>query len=185
MKNRHIKIFATGGTIAGMAGSATRRDYRPGQIQIGDFLDSIAELNLQVELVGEQFANIGSEDIGPELWQRLHVAATAAMDDDACQGVIITHGTDTAEETAFLLDQTLDFLLDSCSAPVRQHSIELVAAADHGIGRVGLEKTIEKLINKLIPAGGAVNSRLLNGCWRRCRGNRCFLPTGGQNILSL
>lgn len=104
---QHIKIFATGGTIAGMAGSATRRDYRPGQIQIGDFLDSIAELDLQVELVGEQFANIGSEDIGPELWQRLHAAATAAMNDDACQGVIITHGTDTAEETAFLLDQTL------------------------------------------------------------------------------
>jgi L-asparaginase len=90
-----------------MAGSATRRDYRPGQIQIGDFLESIAELDLHAELVGEQFANIGSEDIGPELWQRLHSAALAAIDDDACSGIIITHGTDTAEETAFLLDQTL------------------------------------------------------------------------------
>lgn len=107
MADRHIKIFATGGTIAGIAGSATRRDYRPGQIGIEHFLDSIAALDLPATLVGEQFANIGSEDIGPDVWQRLHIAAMAAMDDDGCSGIIITHGTDTAEETAFLLDQTL------------------------------------------------------------------------------
>ena len=60
MARKHIKIFATGGTIAGIAGSATRRDYRPGQIGIEDFLGSIAKLDLPAELVGEQFANIGS-----------------------------------------------------------------------------------------------------------------------------
>ena len=38
----HIKVFATGGTIAGVAGSATRRDYRPGQIGIDDFLAELA-----------------------------------------------------------------------------------------------------------------------------------------------
>ncbi|MXO89595.1 asparaginase [Pontixanthobacter aquaemixtae] len=107
MAQGYISIFATGGTIAGIAGSATRRDYRPGQIGIDQFLDSLAELDLGVELRGQQFANIGSEDIGPELWQRLHDAALAAMEDGDCQGVVITHGTDTAEETAFLLDQTL------------------------------------------------------------------------------
>ncbi len=107
MTSGYISIFATGGTIAGIAGSATRRDYRPGQIGISQFLDSLAELDLGVELRGEQFANIGSEDIGPELWQRLHGAALAAMEDADCQGIVITHGTDTAEETAFLLDQTL------------------------------------------------------------------------------
>ncbi len=107
MNGQHIKIFATGGTIAGKAGSATRRDYVPGQIRVEELLAEVARLELPAKLVGTQFASIGSEDIGPELWGELHRAALAAMADDACQAIIITHGTDTAEETAFLLDQTL------------------------------------------------------------------------------
>ena len=107
MSDKHIKVFATGGTIAGVAGSATRRDYRPGQIGIADFLSEMDRIGLSANLVGEQFANIGSEDIGPQLWHRLHDAATRAMADEDCSGIIITHGTDTAEETAFLLDLTL------------------------------------------------------------------------------
>jgi len=107
MTDRHIKVFATGGTIAGKAGSPTRRDYTPGQIGVDQLLAEVARLDLPAKLVGTQFASIGSEDIGPALWRKLHDAAVAAMADDACQGIIITHGTDTAEETAFLLDQTL------------------------------------------------------------------------------
>ncbi len=107
MTERHIKVFATGGTIAGVAGSATRRDYRPGQIGIEQFVAEMARIGLTTRLVGEQFANIGSEDMTPAIWGALHAAALAAMDDPACCGIIITHGTDTAEETAFLLDQTL------------------------------------------------------------------------------
>lgn len=107
MTDRHIKVFATGGTIAGKAGSPTRRDYTPGQIGVDQLLAEVAQLDLPAKLVGTQFASIGSEDIGPALWRKLHDAAVAAMADDACQGIIITHGTDTAEETAFLLDQTL------------------------------------------------------------------------------
>ncbi|MDZ4307816.1 asparaginase [Allopontixanthobacter sp.] len=107
MTGRHIKVFATGGTIAGKAGSATSRDYIPGQIGVDELLGEAARLGLQATLVGTQFASIGSEDIGPALWHILHDAISGAMADDACQGIIITHGTDTAEETAFLLDQTL------------------------------------------------------------------------------
>lgn len=102
-----IHIFATGGTIAGTSGSAIRRDYWPGQIGVEDFLADIARLDLPANLVGRQFANIGSEDIGPALWRELHSAVLATFDDPNCDGIIITHGTDTAEETAFLLDQTL------------------------------------------------------------------------------
>ena len=107
MTNPNILVLATGGTIAGKAGSATRHDYRPGQIGIDDYLDQVAGLGLNATLTGKQIANIGSEDIGPEIWAKLHAEISAAIDVPSIDGVIITHGTDTVEETAFLLDLTL------------------------------------------------------------------------------
>ncbi|VVT11744.1 asparaginase [Erythrobacter sp. EC-HK427] len=102
-----ILVLATGGTIAGQAGSATRADYRPGQIDIADFLAAFRDLGVEAQLVGQQVAAIDSADISFAIWRELHSACMAAMDDPDCAGVIITHGTDTAEETAFLLDLTL------------------------------------------------------------------------------
>ncbi|WP_115367617.1 asparaginase [Alteripontixanthobacter maritimus] len=107
MISPYIHVCATGGTIAGRAGSPTRRDYRPGQIGIEHFLTRISALGIDTVLTGEQIANVGSEDIGLPVWAALHSAVQSALADDDCAGVIVTHGTDTAEETAFLLDQTL------------------------------------------------------------------------------
>ncbi|MDE1467833.1 asparaginase [Aurantiacibacter sp. D1-12] len=107
MSKPHILVLATGGTIAGQAGSATRRDYRPGQIDIVDFLAEFDTLGVDTRLEGRQVAAIDSANIGPDIWRELHAACITAMDDAECGGVIITHGTDTAEETAFLLDLTL------------------------------------------------------------------------------
>ncbi|MDJ0641241.1 MAG: asparaginase [Erythrobacter sp.] len=103
----NLTVLATGGTIAGKADSATRHDYRPGQIGIDEFLSLVEDLGIEANLKGEQIANIGSEDMSPEIWQRLHDAVSAAIVDPDCDGVIVTHGTDTVEETAFLLDLTL------------------------------------------------------------------------------
>jgi len=102
-----ILVLATGGTIAGKAGSATRADYRPGQIAIADFLAQIGALGIMARLEGRQIANIGSEDISPAIWAKLHAEANAAIARPDCDAIIITHGTDTVEETAFVLDQTL------------------------------------------------------------------------------
>ena len=107
MTTPHLLVLATGGTIAGMAGDALRHDYRPGQIGIDDYLAQVATLDLGVPLKGRQIANIGSEDIGGPIWSELHAAIAEALSDNDCTGVIITHGTDTLEETAFLLDLTL------------------------------------------------------------------------------
>ncbi|MWV28555.1 asparaginase [Aurantiacibacter rhizosphaerae] len=107
MRNASILVLATGGTIAGQAGSATRRDYRPGQIDIADFLEEFAALGLPARMEGRQIANIDSANIGPAIWRDLHSHISAAMNDPACDAIMITHGTDTAEETAFLLDLTL------------------------------------------------------------------------------
>ncbi|MFW2349405.1 asparaginase [Qipengyuania sp.] len=102
-----LTVLATGGTIAGIAGSAIAHDYRAGEIGIEDYLERVGGLGLAAELSGTQIANIDSADIGPDVWHPLHAAALAALDDAGCQGVIVTHGTDTLEETAFLLDLTL------------------------------------------------------------------------------
>ncbi|MEM7687946.1 MAG: asparaginase [Pseudomonadota bacterium] len=102
-----ITVLATGGTIAGEAGDAIRHDYRPGQLGIDELLARVATLGIPAQLTGKQIANIGSEDISPAIWTQLHRETAAAMADPACDGVIITHGTDTVEETAFLFDLTL------------------------------------------------------------------------------
>ncbi len=107
MTTTHLLVLATGGTIAGMAGDALRHDYRPGQIGIEDYLAQVAKLDLGVPLKGRQIANIGSEDVDDRIWSALHTAIAEALGDPNCAGVIITHGTDTLEETAFLLDLTL------------------------------------------------------------------------------
>lgn len=113
MTTPRIRVLATGGTIAGKAGSATRHDYRPGQIGIDEFLDNARKLALDAEFEGVQIANIGSENIDETIWARLQRETAAAIADPAVTGIVITHGTDTVEETAFLLDQTLP-----CSKPV-------------------------------------------------------------------
>ncbi|TRD10664.1 asparaginase [Erythrobacter insulae] len=107
MSNPNLLVLATGGTIAGSADSATRHDYRPGQIGIDDFLARIEELGIPANLTGKQIANIGSENMTPAIWRDLHRAAVTAIGDPVCDGIIITHGTDTVEETAFVLDVTL------------------------------------------------------------------------------
>ncbi|MEM6494824.1 MAG: asparaginase [Pseudomonadota bacterium] len=107
MNAPNILVLATGGTIAGAAGDAIRHDYRPGQLGIEEMLERVRALGLRAEMTGKQIANIGSEDITPEIWAELHRECAAAMVDPKCDAVIITHGTDTVEETAFLFDLTL------------------------------------------------------------------------------
>ncbi|MDG6078784.1 asparaginase [Erythrobacter litoralis] len=103
----HLTVLATGGTIAGIAGSAIGHEYNAGEIGIDAYLEKVGGLGLSAVLSGKQIANIDSADMGPPVWNALYFAMRAALADEACDGVIVTHGTDTLEETAFLLDLTI------------------------------------------------------------------------------
>jgi L-asparaginase len=102
-----VVILGTGGTIAGTsAHAADNVGYRAAQLSVDDLLHAMPTL-AGVRLQTEQVAQIDSKDMGPAVWQLLaqRVAAHLARVDVA--GIVITHGTDTLEETAYFLHRVL------------------------------------------------------------------------------
>lgn len=103
-----VAILATGGTIAGKAASAAATTgYVPGSATVTDIVESVPVLAELADIVTEQICNIGSEDMTDDVWDKLSIAVQRYLDDDSFTGVVITHGTDTLEETGFLLNLVL------------------------------------------------------------------------------
>jgi L-asparaginase len=98
-----IVILATGGTIAGSAESGTQAGYTSGQVGVEALLAAVPQLTDLAAVRGEQVANVGSQDMSDAIWLKLakRVNELAAADD--VDGIVITHGTDTLEETAYFL----------------------------------------------------------------------------------
>jgi L-asparaginase len=99
-----VVVLATGGTIAGAASSNVQAGYTSGQVGVDQLIAAVPETKKIANLRGEQISNIGSQDMNDEVWLKLanRVNALVAMPDVA--GVVITHGTDTIEETAYFLN---------------------------------------------------------------------------------
>jgi L-asparaginase len=103
-----IALLATGGTIAGLADDAADLiGYRAAQLGIADLLARIPALDGMATLVAEDIAAIDSKDATPAFWQAVGQRVQAAVDDPAIDAVVLTHGTDTLEETAWYLDLTV------------------------------------------------------------------------------
>lgn len=98
-----IKVLATGGTIAGAQASATDYGYKSGAYDVNSLLKAVPNLDKLAVLTGEQVANIGSQDMNDEIWLKLAKRVNAVLAEPGTDGVLITHGTDTLEETSYFL----------------------------------------------------------------------------------
>ncbi len=98
-----IRVLATGGTIAG-AQVQGARGYRAAAFSVEALIAAVPHLGDLARLDVEQVAAIGSQDMDETTWRKLAARTSAALADPEIAGVVITHGTDTMEETAFFLN---------------------------------------------------------------------------------
>ncbi|AVR87732.1 asparaginase [Thauera aromatica] len=103
-----ITLITTGGTIAGAAASATDlRGYTAGQLDGADLLAAVPQLAGLATVSAEPLFALDSKDMTPAHWLALSRRVQALVDDPTVDGIVITHGTDTLEESAYFLTLTV------------------------------------------------------------------------------
>jgi len=99
-----IVILATGGTIAGSAESQTQAGYASGQVGVEVLLKAVPQIKDLANVTGEQVANVGSQDMSDAIWLKLASRINELAKSSKVDGIVITHGTDTLEETGYFLN---------------------------------------------------------------------------------
>lgn len=102
-----VVLLGTGGTIAGTAKSAADNvGYTAAQIGVAQLLAAVPALVGQA-LEAEQLSQIDSKDMGFAVWRALALRVVQQLARPEVAGIVITHGTDTLEETAYFLQRVL------------------------------------------------------------------------------
>lgn len=99
-----IRVLATGGTIAGAQTDESGRGYHAAAFSIDALIAAVPQLARIARMDVEQVAAIGSQNMDETIWLRLAQRTEAALAERDVAGVVITHGTDTMEETAYFLN---------------------------------------------------------------------------------
>ncbi|MGC7404751.1 asparaginase [Pandoraea pneumonica] len=102
-----ILVLATGGTIASTGDARSAIGYNAGGVTGEQLTASVPGLDKLASIKAEQISNIGSQDMNSKVWYQLAARIKQAFERDEADGIVITHGTDTMEETAFFLDNVL------------------------------------------------------------------------------
>ena len=98
-----VRVLATGGTIAGAQASATDYGYKSGAYDVNTLIKAVPNLDKLAQITGEQVASIGSQDMNDEVWLKLAKRLNTVLAGADVDAVLITHGTDTLEETSYFL----------------------------------------------------------------------------------
>lgn len=101
----NIVILATGGTIAGEAKSSlATTGYKAGSLGVEALINAVPEIQNIAKLSGKQVANINSSDMTDQIWLTLADKINSLLSSPNVNGIVIAHGTDTMEETAYFLN---------------------------------------------------------------------------------
>ena len=203
-RKANVHIIATGGTIAGRAASAAATvGYKAGELTVGQLIASVPGLDKLANLSGEQLCNIDSKDMQEAIWLQLAERVEAAAERKDVDGIVITHGTDTLEETAFFLQLTVKtdkpIVLTGAMRPATAisadgpmniwQSVQVAAdasATERGVlvvmnGQINGAETVTKInVNALEafqPMGVMIDEKI---CWNES--GACTLPTHSGSV---
>ena len=101
---KRVTILAVGGTVAGSGPGSLDASYTSGTVTVDKLIAAVPEINKIATIKGEQISNIGSQEMNNEVWFKLANRVNELLTSGKADGVVITHGTDTMEETAYFLN---------------------------------------------------------------------------------
>jgi L-asparaginase len=100
----NVVILATGGTIAGKQSAPSEYGYTSGAFKVEDLINAVPGIKKLANISGEQVVNIGSQDMNDAVWLKLAKTINDVAKRKDVDGIVVTHGTDTLEETSFFVD---------------------------------------------------------------------------------